>query len=756
MNTKPWFPDMLPITTLRTRPLIGSIAVFATLAVSSANAATFLWDANLLTPAAQDGSGIWNPATTNFTSGGANVAWADGNDAAFGAGVDGTYAIDVALNPSATSLIFNNSGYTLSALAPQTITVTNNGANNAITLAAGKTATIGSNVTVTTGTAAANYTVTGAGTLVIDNLGVLRNAASTSSNVLNLNASLVEVRTGGSILTTGPVGANGNAIFINGSLNVTGGLVNSVGTLGLGQSTAIATPAILNITDGTVNATSTNGIRFGAAANATPGGEINLNGGTLRVEKITRGANVNAAVLNFNGGLLQADATTLDFMGGLTAAHIRDGGARIDTNNQNITITQPLLKSELAGDLGTGGLTKGGGGTLFLNAANTYEGATVLNGGALRLGFDKSLGNSTLISTANVQVQIGSSTVGAPLKIDNIIRLVGGGPASDGVLKNLDGVNELTNFGVSGAGGTRIHVAAGTLNLPNSISTDNGGAQNLRVIGTGTLRLGGDNSAVLSGFSFLLGNGTAAGPVIQAGHDLAFGSSTIDFQPLSNSTITSSNATARTFVNNLQFSDAGLNQVTFGAPGTGNLTFNGTANLNGNTEIAVQNASTEISGSVNGFASLTKNGPGTLVLSGIDANNYLGTTTVNSGVLNVKKDGGLGIGDVFVASEATLKLELGTSNNYISDDGRLLLASGSPVVNLDFTGTPDTVAGLSFDGGATFVANGIWGSPTSGAQFTSPAFTGTGTLNVVPEPTIGGVFAAGTMLLGLRRKRVRK
>jgi autotransporter-associated beta strand protein len=506
-----------------------------------------------------------------------------------------------------------------------------------------------------------------------------------------------------------------------------------------------------------VNATSTNGIRFGGTSTtvATPGGTVDLNGGTLRVEKIFKGGTmVASAVFNFNGGLLQADASVPDFMGGLTAANIRDGGARIDTNNQNITITQPLLASTLPGDLGTGGLTKSGGGTLFLNAANTYTGPTVLNAGVLRLGNSASLGTSTLISpNGGVQVQLGSNPAGTPLTITNIVRLVGGGPASDGVLKNLDGVNTLTDFGVSGIGGTRVNVAAGTLNLPNPMSADNGGAQNFRVIGTGTLNLGGDNSAVLgSGFSFFLGTGTAAGPVIQAGNDLAFGGATIDFQPASNSTITSSNATARTFNNNLQFSDPVLNQATFGAPGTGNLTFNGFVSLSGNTEISVQNTVTEISGGITGFASLTKNGPGTLALSGLDGNAYIGTTTVNAGVLDVKKDTGLGIGDVVVASGATLKLELGVTNDYISDDGRLLLAAGSPIVNLAFTGTPDTILGLSFDGGATFVQNGIWGAPGSGAQFTNAAFTGTGTLNVVPEPSIAAVFAVGSALLGFRRR----
>jgi hypothetical protein len=137
----------------------------------------------------------------------------------------------------------------------------------------------------------------------------------------------------------------------------------------------------------------------------------------------------------------------------------------------------------------------------------------------------------------------------------------------------------------------------------------------------------------------------------------------------------------------------------------------------------------------------------------MNGNTFSGGTVVGSGVLDVQKSGGLGTGDVLVSSGATLKLELGTGNNYISDSGKLLLAVGSPVVELAFTGVPDTIFALSFDGGATFVQSGIWGSPTSGAQFTSSVFTGTGTVLVVPEPSAAALLLGCVTLLGLRRRR---
>src|SRR5205823_1091679 len=101
-------------------------------------------------------------------------------------------------------------------------------------------------------------------------------------------------------------------------------------------------------------------------------GVLNLDGGTFTTARtFTKGA--GTATVNFNGGKLQAAASSATFMTGLTAANVKAGGAIIDTNGFNWTIGQILLEGGGGTD---GGLVKSGAGTLTLSGVNTFKGAT--------------------------------------------------------------------------------------------------------------------------------------------------------------------------------------------------------------------------------------------------------------------------------------------------------------------------------------------------------------------------------------------
>ncbi len=130
-------------------------------------------------------------------------------------------------------------------------------------------------------------------------------------------------------------------------------------------------------------------------------GVLNLNGGTLSVPQIQNAAGAVGSLI-FNGGTLQATASTSDFItlgsvddsgyfqpgGGTLNVYIQAGGAAIDTGGNAVTINRPLLHTGAGRD---GGLTVDGGGTLILTADNTYDGGTVVSAGTLVVGSAESL-----------------------------------------------------------------------------------------------------------------------------------------------------------------------------------------------------------------------------------------------------------------------------------------------------------------------------------------------------------------------------
>ncbi len=181
----------------------------------------------------------------------------------------------------------------------------------------------------------------------------------------------------------------------------------------------------------------------------------------------------------------------------------------------------------------------------------------------------------------------------------------------------------------------------------------------------------------------------------------------------------------------------------------------------GSFEMATAGRHIAVSSTIGGVGGLDildtwQTGPpatGYVSLAGTGVNTYTGGTTVNAyALLDVQKDGGLGTGNVTVVANGLLKLNLGSTDNYINDMASLIMANSTNTsVNLAFSGT-DTIAGLSFDGGSTYEAPGTWGSVGSDATHTSGVFSGSGLLYVVPEP--GTVVLLLTGVLGLIALRV--
>ena len=209
-------------------------------------------------------------------------------------------------------------------------------------------------------------------------------------------------------------------------------------------------------------------------------GNVYLNGGTLVVAQIGNGSGTGSVY--FNGGTLKAGAASTSFMTGLSNAKVQSGGAKIDTNGNNITIGQSLVED--SGSTG-GGLTKTGGGTLTLSGDNGYTGATTVNQGTLALASSGDISES-----ATVEVKSGAT-------LD--VSAKGGWTLGGTQTLKGDGtvVGDLTANGIVAPGNS-----PGDLNFNDNLTL--AGTLNLEVNGTGASnfdRLVGD------GANWILGSG---------------------------------------------------------------------------------------------------------------------------------------------------------------------------------------------------------------------------------------------------------
>lgn len=208
-----------------------------------------------------------------------------------------------------------------------------------------------------------------------------------------------------------------------------GAVTGDISILARGQASASGTLTVGG--SGTGSLVSADTVSFGALAAPTAGatGTVNLNsGGTLLTRQISAAANSNNSsyvTINFNGGTLKSadtnnSETWISGANGLTVKLLAGGGT-FDTNGQ----TGQTVGAVITGTAG-GSLTKSGAGTLTLTAANTYNGATNINGGTLALGSTGSINNTSGVSlgtggTFDVSAKSGSYTVNNLTGAGNVI-----------------------------------------------------------------------------------------------------------------------------------------------------------------------------------------------------------------------------------------------------------------------------------------------------------------------------------------------
>ncbi len=216
-------------------------------------------------------------------------------------------------------------------------------------------------------------------------------------------------------------------------------------------------PATMVQTGGLVNAT----VRLELGSTATGVGSYILRGGTLR-PRIIRGL-TGTGTFSFDGGTVLTPASDTNFITNVDTVQVLEGGAKIDTNGNNITIVPPILHN--AGDPSSftvdGGLTKLGAGTLTLSGANTFNGGVTISAGTLSVANDGNLGAAnrpvTINNGASLLVPNNFTTSARTFNLNNASLV----PAANGTL--IYG-GATVNGGFLGFNGTSIHrLGAGTI-----------------------------------------------------------------------------------------------------------------------------------------------------------------------------------------------------------------------------------------------------------------------------------------------------
>jgi autotransporter-associated beta strand protein len=469
--------------------------------------------------------------------------------------------------------------------------------------------------------------------------------------------------------------------------------------------------------------------RFTANVN-TYTGSTTVKNGTLSMSTTSNtypGDTVNPGYFGINGALIVGDGSGA----ANTARYITGAG----------TASQGLINYNSS-------LTLYRDGQVNLNATQTFTGVT-FNGGAIDLGsagglylndtltVNASAGNTATItgtgtSTLSLTIQQGPNPVPNANRTFNIVGGVGN--TSDLTLNAVVNNGSITKTGI------------GTMSI---INNNSGGYEGTTTINNGILNIQHGNALGQAG------NNPATATTVNAG-------GTLQLSNVANGNFTT-NAGEQLYLNGTGYLGNGALQNLAGnntwagstflttnariQSESGNLlTLTGTMNSSSNSTLDVRGSgNTTISGTVGiGTGGITKNGTGTLILSG--TNTYGGTTLIQEGVLSLQNSAGLGgLGTTTVASLAALHLDSTANGNLLGGDATTITGTG-----IGGTGAIRNVLGANnYTGQVTLAGSSLVTANSATTLTLSGGTTGAGQdLTVGTTAQNGNVVISGAMSNG--------
>ncbi|ENR96326.1 autotransporter-associated beta strand repeat-containing protein, partial [Brucella abortus] len=344
-----------------------------------------------------------------------------------------------------------------------------------------------------------------------------------------------------------------------------------------------------------------------------------VNGGRWTVS----GSAIVSGETTLNGGALVVTGPAALGVQAITA----QGGA-IEASGDQVLDQSFVLKNNPYG-ASTSGLVVQGADNLVLSGVLSDVGRLTKNG------------SGTLTLTADNTYTGGTVFAGGVVSVDKEVRLGGGDLTFNG------GTLQVTGTGwTSTSRAVSLQAGGGTFDIENAA---NNFAVTQGVAGAGGLTKSGSGTLTLSGANSYTGATTvSAGTLVVANDNTGGGTTTVDV-------------------------GAGLQIGTGGVSGSlaGDIVNNGTLVVDRSNAFDLANV-------ISGTGSLTKNGAGTLTLSGV--NSYTGGTTVSAGTLAVRADNNLGdaSGGLAINGGATLQL----TDNLTTARG-VTLGAGTATITID-------------------------------------------------------------------------